>query len=452
MQTVESRHEIIARFRIGTSMEEIMKGNTSLFNARISQWAGRLMMLLAAALLLTALATNADAQTITSFINTDGAHVAYIGMDSHVHQLFCPSSQNCNINSAWINQDLTADVGGPLAGLFSRIAGFSDSIGDHVFLVDQNQHIDQLLYTASSRIWVNSDLGVLNATGISGHADSSLEYLFYETNDQHVHLKKSLNGVTWTDLDLTGAPLAWQGSRITSFHDANGNHAFYMGANQHIYHLYDAPVIELSCSNTIFGRTCIAVTVMKWFNQDLFVFGGVTGEWPALTSFSDGQGEHVSYVGADWDVHEYLHDSSGKWSDTNVTLEFPAGAPTYDLTGTGLTNMSDGGTEYFFYVGTDLDVHADFMNGTWGGEDVSKMAGGPSVGVTHCYTSELTSFSRSWWIYRVPPYPSTLEIEDNIFYVANDGNIHRISKVSGLFPAYWHDQNLNASLFNACLQ
>jgi hypothetical protein len=49
---------------------------------------------------------------------------------------------------------------------------------------------------------------------------------------------------------------------------------------------------------------------------------------------------------------------------------------------------------------------------------------------------------------------SGLEVEDNVFYADNYGNIHRTSLTTGtlLTIAGWHDQNLNGAVFNLCIQ
>jgi hypothetical protein len=455
------RDEIHSGF-IRTLEEDVMKNQTS--NRKESQSIGKLVLGTAVVLTMFALHTTAQAQSMTSFNDTVGQHAIFLGGDSHVHQLVCPPTSNCNISASWINQDLTNMAGGTTANQFSRLTSFSDAFGEHVFLADGATHIYQL-FSSNGISWTNHDLGVQSSGGVGGYSSPGMftyattieDRVFYETSNQHVHMLVSSNGGTWGDSDLTlmtGGTLARPGSEFSSFHDGNGEHVFYVGANEHLYQLYGSWISYTACNP--FTGICSPVSYIRWTNQDISVLGHgplVTGK---VTSFSDATGAYVFYLGYDLQVHE-LQDSSGSWADQNLTIAARGVLPYFYSPLSGLGSLSNAMGRKSFYVGSDLNVHELILNSTGGiDQDLTTSATGPMAYA--CGGLELPGFTRA----------SITQVESDIFYVANDGKIHRLSQTdteinAGIFnrnlwvTSGWSDTNLISSSsevlpFNACIQ
>jgi hypothetical protein len=125
----------------------------------------------------------------------------------------------------------------------------------------------------------------------------------------HVDQLYAAWGSQWVNQDLTiwaKANLASPSTPLTSFANVWGEHVFFIDVNGHVNQLYSYP---------------------SWGDQDLSVESrsptnaSVCG--PLLTSFSDGAGQHVFYVGiSDGDVHELYWNTTG-WLDQNPTNNEP---------------------------------------------------------------------------------------------------------------------------------
>lgn len=157
---------------------------------------------------------------LAAFVNSNGRHVYYVNSSAHVCELYW------NSNNGWSKGDLTANHGNvPVASPYSLTA-FYDSVGEHVFYVGANQHLYQLYWSPNGG-WSNADLtanrgGPLVAIGskLTSFADPLGEHVFYMDTNQHVNqfYWNSANG--WSNTDLTartGAPQALAGSVMTSF-------------------------------------------------------------------------------------------------------------------------------------------------------------------------------------------------------------------------------------------
>jgi hypothetical protein len=88
-----------------------------------------------------------NGSALTSFTDSAGEHVLYIGSDGHVHQLY--------FNGTWVDQDLTALANGPQVLNYYALTSFADSAGEHVLYIGTDNHVHQLYY---SGIWVDQDL------------------------------------------------------------------------------------------------------------------------------------------------------------------------------------------------------------------------------------------------------------------------------------------------------
>ena len=272
---------------------------------------------------------------LTSFsIDGTTAHVYYIGSaDNHVHELYWSSA-------GWTYNDVTTKASGTLVASGSGLTSFWDPNGEHVFYLGANQHVYHLFFNFSSGSWVNKDLTSLSGAtslaaaggALSGFEDSAGEHAVYVGTNQHVyHLFYSFSSGSWVNKDLTSlsgaTSLAAAGSALSSFADTGGEHAVYIGTNNHVYQL---------------------VYKSSWTNHDLTVQAtapttAAIGSGLAavlLSSDSYGPEEAMEYVGTDGHLYWLLYDSSGTggWIFEDLT-HVPADA----AAGSALTVLPVGG-------------------------------------------------------------------------------------------------------------
>jgi hypothetical protein len=401
------------------------------------------------ALIMSVLPMAAHAQ-ITNLNDGYWRAVIFVGVDFHVHYLACPYYWDCSVAQNWVEQDMTYQAGGTAAGMFSSLASFTDAFGEHVFFSDGTQQLNQLS-SSNHWNWTNTAFGVQSIGGLSGYSslgegnDASIveARLFFETSDQHVHMLVSGNGGPFGNSDLTsltGGTLAKRGTGFTSFHDSSGEHVFYLGADEHVYQLYGSLISYYICNP--FTRICGPVSYIRWANQDLTRQANGPLGVGALASFSDSTAEHVFYIANDLQLHELQTGSAG-WTDQDLSITARAILPNST---TGLTGLSNVMGEQSFYIGTDFNVHNIVLNSSGGSdEDLTTAMAQP------CYGLLLTSFTRS----------TANQVESDVFYIANDWNIHKLSQTAtltkvGWLTTRWTDLALNFSIsmppLNRCIQ
>jgi subtilisin family serine protease len=213
-------------------------------------------------------ATNnaATGSALTSYIlNSANAEIAYIGPNQHVYQLAWGGP-----GTNWVNQDLTAIAGAPLALAGSALASYTlGSTNAEVVFEGTNQHIYQLVWPGPGSNWIVQDLtsnagGPLALAGtklsslvLGGGASAKVVYL--GTNGHVYQLNWPGSPNNWVSQDLTAASgasnLADLGTGVSSFTLGSTNaEALYVGPNQHVYQL--------------------AFNGSTWVNQDLTVLSG----------------------------------------------------------------------------------------------------------------------------------------------------------------------------------
>jgi hypothetical protein len=247
---------------------------------------------------------------LTGFDDTNagfGQHVFYLGTNLHIYQLYLAHS-----TQQWVDQDLTAMTNGSAAQTGSALASLLDS-QERAFYEGTNQHVYQLVTHPGG--WLNQDLTstagapvAVSKSALSTILSGTQDHVIYVGTNQHVYqLVTNASGI-WVFQDLTsttGGTLAASGSPLTSFYDRVGQHVFYLGGNQHVYHLYYS-----SSSQT-------------WVDQDLTAMtnGALAETGSALSSFIDGQGnEQVIYEGTNQHVYQLLTQPGG-WVNHDLTAE-----------------------------------------------------------------------------------------------------------------------------------
>ena len=171
---------------------------------------------------------------ISGFAIGSDHHIYYLGGDQHVHQLLYSTSAN-----QWFDQDLTSMTSGPLGASGSGVSGFAIGNDQHVYYLATDQHMHQMVYSASANQWFDQDLtsmtsGSLGAlgSGVSGFAISGDQHVYYLATDQHMHqMVYSASANQWFDQDFTSTtsgPLGASGSGVSGFAIGNDQHVYYL--------------------------------------------------------------------------------------------------------------------------------------------------------------------------------------------------------------------------------
>jgi len=199
-----------------------------------NEWADQDISTLAGANAWPALGTG-----ISSFGEANGQeHVFYAGNDNNVHQLFWDGTH-------WIDQNLSSLANSGVIAPGTDLTSFLDSNGEHVFYIGEGagaRHIHQLIWNGNN--WADQDL--MNASSSNTHAqlgtslssfvDSSGEHIFFASDDNFIH-QLFWNGNNWFEQSLPGK-LVNTKAGISSFHDSFGEHVFYISSDYYIHQLY----------------------------------------------------------------------------------------------------------------------------------------------------------------------------------------------------------------------
>lgn len=109
------------------------------------------------------------------------------------------------VNSGWTHVDLNAATGGEAAVTTSPLTSFDDSYGQHVFYIGIDLAVHQMYNNGS---WQDQALTAANAVSSESKLASdwweSEEFVVYEGSGGHVRLL-TFNGSSWSNTDLTAA-------------------------------------------------------------------------------------------------------------------------------------------------------------------------------------------------------------------------------------------------------
>jgi hypothetical protein len=183
-----------------------------------------------------------------------------------------------------------------------------------------------------------------------------------------------------------------------------------------------------------------SITSSGYFNGDVSLGSN-------LASFSDVNGEHVFFIGRDFNVYEVLYPPNPPTlftpSITNLTQgNYPALANSGRIVTTGLTACSGSAGNFVFYV--DMQGHLIELssgNGTpWNIGDLTASFGGPAVS----QGSNLVSFCSGIW-------------GQQVFYIDTNYNVNAFSvvwqcRLLGNRPSCgpgWQNSNLTANTAGA---
>jgi hypothetical protein len=319
-------------------------------------------------------------------------HVFYVNQNQHVVELY--------YTGTWHSNDLTGATGGPTVFNGSQLTGFFDGQRQHVFYVSSgDEHIRELYYDG---IWNGNDLtGDTNTptpylTSLTSLFDGHSEHVFYVSQDGHVR-ELFYNGI-WNGNDLTGdtnGPSAYASS-LTSFWDGSREHVFYVSySDSHVRELYYDGIWN---GNDLTGDTNGPTALCK-------------GILRCLASFFDGHKEHVFYLSSsDGHVRELFFN--GIWNGNDLTADTKGPA----ASGLALSGFWDGSKEHVYYISSSDDHVRDLYsnsNGTWSGQDLTAITNGSPILAT-----SLTSFLDG--------------LGDHVYYNNyNDGHVRELQYANG---------------------
>lgn len=374
---------------------------------------------------LGAVATTANGQTLASFSNAMGETVFYSGNDQHIHRVNCDRGSLCTESNFWLNTDLTVQLKIKSTWWLGPMTAFSNASGEHLLFVDYAEnHINRLDCTDHCDLpikWTNRNLRVQSSCsfpGLSfstcslfGYSDTETfgvdaDLIYYEAADHTIHV---LGGDSPTPAPVMPA----LGNLLSGFRTGSGwqsgEYLYYPDTNQHIHQLYGQ-----------WNQDQNGNTFLNWVDQDLTVTANprVQVVGTGLASFSDASGPQVYFavqVSPLSGQHVY-RISTGSL----VSQDLSQNTTAY---GGAMSGLSDSSGEGVFYVGVDRHVHKLYcpsgsncdQSSNWTNQDMTNLYGGALVG--NLCPNNLTSFTDSYG--------------ESVFYVANDNTLHRLSTSSG---------------------
>jgi hypothetical protein len=262
------------------------------------------------------------AGSITSWVDSAYEHIAYVGIDSDVHELYFA----LNSSGPWGQGDLSQLTGAPAVrgGLTSWLDNGYQHIG---YIASLDGHVHELSYALGRGPWTQSDAtpnGIQPAatSTLTSWIDGPTEHLAFVSADGHIRVLDRLSGVgSWAASDATpngpGAPVTVH-APLTSWSDSSFQHVVYLTADGHLHELYRPR-----------GAS-------SWSAGDLTAATGATpAQFGALTSWNDGSAQHVVYETTDAHLTELKYPiGQGPWTTTDLTAATgaPATQPSAGLT------------------------------------------------------------------------------------------------------------------------
>ena len=298
-------------------------------------------------------------------------HVYYIDSNLHVRQLYFN-------NTNWSDEDLTAETGGPTAGIWG-ISGFAIGNLQHVFYIGYNDsHVHELYYNNAA--WSDQDitaqangaLAYLTAPDLVGFATkpNNQFHVYFEDSNLHMH-QLYYNGSTWVDQDLTALtgsscfpsnPFPPVGAGyIAGFAVGNLQHLFCPGLDQsgqyiHMLHIYYNNV--------------------SWNSEDVTVKagGGLIAPNGAVAAFTNGgKLEAYAVTSVDGHLHQFTRNK-GQWSD--LDLGVATGAPNDFYSGGAVAFATAQNNQFHIYYQPSSELYQLYFNGTnWADEDLTNGSG-----------------------------------------------------------------------------
>jgi hypothetical protein len=144
---------------------------------------------------------------LTAFADSTGEHVYYISTNQNIYELFWNPATNTETS-----RDVTTRFGADAVGATSSLASFSNSIGQHVYYADASLNVNQINLTTQVVVdltrWTGAPLlgGGCGPSPLLSFSNSAGEHVYWVGDDDHVHQFYSPTNVNnWYNQDLTQA-------------------------------------------------------------------------------------------------------------------------------------------------------------------------------------------------------------------------------------------------------
>jgi hypothetical protein len=310
-----------------------------------------------------------------------GQDLFYVGVDHNIHQLYS--------NTAWHSYDVTSNASGATSvAVDAPVVAFQDMVGqatgslggqDLFYVGGNDRHIHQLY---SNKTWNAYDVTanvageslVVGGSPIVGFLDSvgaatgivGGQVVFYAGTDDRIHQLSWDNAPKnpWHTAEVmlfTPAfppPLSMVGFLDTvgvATRLMGGMDLFYVGTNNHIYHLYwNNDWTSSDLTTAVQGPKVAPGIPIVAFLDTIGVATGIVG------------GEILFYVGEDQEIYQ-LYSNNNVWQSVNVTpsgVSVPSGVKSIIgfLDTVGVATGVAGGQDVFFLAGNCM--YELYGNGT----------------------------------------------------------------------------------------
>jgi hypothetical protein len=232
----------------------------------------------------------------------------------------------------WVNNDLTAFVGGTLPEGISGLDGYSQSDNSqHVNFIEGNGHIHELYRNPDPAAqWVDNDLtkfakaNTAFSPALVGYSQNDNSQHVISIDDTgHVHelYRNPDPAAQWVDNDLTkfarGTPatvFAAPSALAGYLQNDNSQHVIFIDSRPNVHELYRS-----------------SDPAAQWVDNDLTFFA--SGTSPVISSALAGysqsdNSQHVNFIDVKGHVHELYRNPApaAQWLDNDLTV-FSGGTP-----------------------------------------------------------------------------------------------------------------------------
>jgi catechol 2,3-dioxygenase-like lactoylglutathione lyase family enzyme len=241
---------------------------------------------------------------MTSWVQSDGPHIAYADPNGNVYQLWYTEK-----SGNWAAQSLMNVPGAAPVGAGSPMTSWVQSDGPHIAYADPTGNVYQLWYTEKTGNWAAQTLmNVPNAAPVGGRSPMTSwvqpdgPHIAYADPSGNVfqlwYTEKSGNWAAQTLMTVPGAATVGAGSPMTSWVQSDGPHIAYADPSGNVFQLW------------------YTVKSGNWAAQSLMNVPGAArvGTGSPMTSWVQSDGPHVAYADPSGNLNQLWYLSKyGKW-------------------------------------------------------------------------------------------------------------------------------------------
>jgi len=336
---------------------------------------------------------------ITSWVQSDGPHVAYGDANGNVYQLWYTIA-----TGRWASQSLMTVPNAAPVGSRMPMTSWQQSDGPHVAYADTNGNIHQFWYTLKTGQWFAQSLATVpNAVAVgpgmpmTSWIQSDGPHVAYADAYGNIHqLWYTLTTGQWSAQSLATVSYAvavGSGMPMTSWLQSDGPHVAYGDAYGNIRQLW------------------YTVTPGYWSAQSLATVPNAVavGSGRPMTSWIQSDGPHVAYADTNGNIHQLWYTlRTGQWFAQNL-----ANVPNAVAVGSGrpMTSWIQSDGPHVAYGDAYGNIHQLWYTvtpGYWSAQSLMTVPNAADVGFTMPMTS---------WVQSDGPH---------VVYGDTYGNIHQL--------------------------